>query len=361
MKDPRMKGVTSFQDRHGKVRWRYRSKGRTVALPSPDHPDFATKLAEAREGGKPQTTRIKAGSLDSLINRYYQTADFARLRDSTKATYRGILERFRLKHGHRSVAEMKRKHILKMLDEMSATPSAANNLLKLLKILMRVALDHEMRTDNPALSVKPLPIKSKGFETWPENEIAKFQAFYETGTTERRVFELMLNIGARRSDAVLLGTPHIQNGRLEYHQQKTSEFVSVPILGGLAAEISAMPKNQMLFVETQIGHGKSAKAFGNWFRKKLDAAGIPKQYSAHGLRKACARRLAEAGCSEHEIQSVCGWKTTKEVQRYTAKADRRRGADSAFARLQSTNGEQKLANLSDGLANSSPEALENKG
>lgn len=356
-----LKGVSSYQDRHGRTRWRYRSKGRTVSLPSPDHPDFASRLAEAREGGKPKAGTVKPGSFDSLINRYYQTALFAHLKDSTKQTYRGKLENFRRDYGHLPVAQLERKHIIQILDGMRDTPSAANNLLKLLRILMRVALDQEMRRDDPTALVRPLKINSKGFPDWPENEIAKFQAFYSIGTTERRVFEVMLNIGARRSDAVLLGRQHIVDGRLEYNQQKTGEFVSVPILGGLADELRAMPKNQMLFVETQIGQGKSAKSFGNWFRKKLNAAGIPKQYSAHGLRKSCARRLAEAGCSEKMIQAVCGWKTTKEVQRYTASADRKRGADQAFALRYGTDGKQNLANLSDGLATSSPKVFENKG
>lgn len=360
-RDLGLKGVTSYIDRHGKRRWRYRSKGRTVSLPSPDHPDFAARLKEAREGGKAKTGTVRPGTIDALINRYYQTALFAHLKDSTKETYRRKLENFRRDYGQLLVAQLERKHVIQILDKMRDTPSAANNLLKLLRILMRVALDQDMRRDDPTALVKPLKISSKGFPDWPENEIAKFQAFHPVGTTERRVFEVMLNIGARRSDAVLLGRQHIVDGRLEFHSQKTGEFVSVPILGGLADELRAMPKNQMLFVETQIGQGKSAKSFGNWFRKKLDAAGIPKQYSAHGLRKSCARRLAEAGCSEKMIQAVCGWKTTKEVQRYTAAADRKRGADQAFARRYGTDGEQKLANLSEGLANLSTHHLENKG
>ncbi|WP_022695872.1 tyrosine-type recombinase/integrase [Ponticaulis koreensis] len=356
-----LKGVSSYQDRHGRTRWRYRSKGRTVSLPSPDHPDFASRLAEARAGGKPKTVTVKPGSIDSLINRYYQTAAFDRLRDSTKTTYRGILENFRSEYGRLSVSGLQRKHIIQILDKMRDRPSAANNLLKLLKILMRVALDHEMRNDNPAISIKPFPIKSEGFRTWGESEIAKYRAKYESGTRERRIFELMLNIGARRSDAVALGRQHIRNGRLEYTQQKTSEFVSVPILGELRVEIDAMPKTQMLFVETEYGQQRSAKAFGNWFREKLNNAGIGKEFSAHGLRKACAVRLADAGCTAPQIQAVTGHRTLKEVQRYIDAADRARGADQAFLRLYGTDGEHNLANHQNRFANSDAKPFENKG
>jgi integrase len=43
------------------------------------------------------------------------------------------------------------------------------------------------------------------------------------------------------------------------------------------------------------------------------------------LRKAAARRLAEAGCSTHEIAAITGHASLKEVARYTEAADRKRG------------------------------------
>jgi integrase len=47
-------------------------------------------------------------------------------------------------------------------------------------------------------------------------------------------------------------------------------------------------------------------------------------YGAHGLRKAAARRLAEAGCTEHEIAAITGHASLREVQRYTRAADQTR-------------------------------------
>jgi integrase len=60
----------------------------------------------------------------------------------------------------------------------------------------------------------------------------------------------------------------------------------------------------------------------NWFREQCDAAGL-KHRSAHGLRKACARRLAEAGCTHAETK-VTGHLTDKEEQKKLA--DRAIGA-----------------------------------
>jgi integrase len=71
--------------------------------------------------------------------------------------------------------------------------------------------------------------------------------------------------------------------------------------------------------------------------------------SAHGLRKAAARRLAEAGCTAHQIQSVTGHKTLKEVERYTRAASQKSLAQSAMAMIGGTQPEQKMSNPENGL------------
>src|SRR6202048_5106341 len=96
---------------------------------------------------------------------------------------------------------------------------------------------------------------------------------------------------------------------------------------------------------TEIGKPFTAAGFGNWFREQCDAAGISK--AAHGLRKAGATRLAEHGCTDHEIMAWGGWKTLSEVQRYTRAASRKRLAQQAAAKLETGT---KVANLSNGLA-----------
>src|SRR5512132_3812539 len=52
----------------------------------------------------------------------------------------------------------------------------------------------------------------------------------------------------------------------------------------------------------------------------------------HGLRKACCRRMAEAGCTGPEIMAVSGHKSLTEVERYIRDAEQRRMAERAIAR-----------------------------
>src|SRR5262249_7245527 len=65
-------------------------------------------------------------------------------------------------------------------------------------------------------------------------------------------------------------------------------------------------------------------------------AGLPRGTSAHGLRKAACRRLAEAGCSANLIAAVSGHKSLREVQRYTEAADQARMARSAIETITRT-------------------------
>ena len=62
----------------------------------------------------------------------------------------------------------------------------------------------------------------------------------------------------------------------------------------------------------------------------------------HGLRKAAGRRLAEAGCTPHEIMAVLGHKTLAEAERYTRDADQAALGRCSDNKAGGTEEEQKL-------------------
>src|SRR5215203_2699237 len=74
------------------------------------------------------------------------------LQSSTKATYRGIIERFRAKHGDKAVRNLKPEHVEKIITGRAGTPAAANNLLRILHVLMQHAIKRHYRTDDPTLA-----------------------------------------------------------------------------------------------------------------------------------------------------------------------------------------------------------------
>jgi integrase len=339
MKKPRY--THGFIDRHGKPRFYFRRKGhRRLPLPGlPWSPEFMTAYEAAIKGEAAplitvETNRTRPGTLGALVGSYFASPQFLTLSPSTQATYRGIIERFRNDHGHRRVTHLQRDKLREMLSNRIKTPAAANNWLRMVRMLMRFAIEMGMRNDDPTLGIKTLKIHSDGFKAWEPERVEQYRARYPLGTTSRLALELLLNTAQRRSDVVRMGRQHIRDGILSIRQQKTGALVEIPILSELQEALEAMPADNLTFLTTEYGKPFTAAGFGNWFRQQCNAAGLPIGYSAHGLRKTAATRLADAGCTDHEIMAWGGWETLKEVQRYTKAANRKRLAQSGREKLE---------------------------
>lgn len=338
--------VTEFKDRHGNWHIRYRAKGqRTHYFASrPGTEEFRAELEQCRQDpglSSRRSTRSQSGTFSALISLYYSTPAFTGLAAASKKTYRSTLERFRMEHGSKSVAGLERRHIKAILGAMSATPAAANKLLDKLRILMSLALDEGWRKDDPTVGIRGYSKKSQGFHTWTEEEITRYEAHYAVGTTAHLAFALMLYTGQRRSDMVRMGRQHLSGDRLVLRQHKTGAALSIPVHRDLKRLLERLPADQLTFVVTEHGRPFSAAGFGNKMRDWCDAAGLP-QCSSHGLRKAAARRLAEAGCTNQQIKAITGHTTDAEVSRYTAAASQKLLADQALEALGRPDREQKI-------------------
>jgi integrase len=235
---------------------------------------------------------------------------------------------------------MKIGDVRKVMAEKASTPDAANRLLGMISILMEHAIAAEWRDDNPAFGVKRLKHRSEGFVTWQEAEISAYRDYYPPGTRERLVFELAIGTAQRRGDLVRLGWRHVIKGKIEVKQNKTGAEVSIPLVQELHAALDC-PRDRLTFIAQADGRPLGAASLGNEFRGWLRKAGLPDKLSLHGLRKAAARRLAEAGCSVHEIQSITGHKTLSEIERYCRDAEKKRLAESASGKVVAMFGNEK--------------------
>ncbi len=198
-----------------------------------------------------------------------------------------------------------------------------------LRALMTHCVRDGIRDDDPTHGVRPLPIKTSGYRTWTETDIEAFEAKHPIGSRARLALALLLYTAQRRSDVIRLGRQHVRDGLIHIRQQKTGAPLTIPVHPALAEAIEATPSD-LTFLTTATGKPFSASGFSNWFRTMCNDAGLPKGTSAHGLRKAACRRLAEAGCSANLIAAVSGHASLREVQRYTAAADQARMARTAM-------------------------------
>lgn len=329
--------VSSYRDRHRVLRWRFRRPGYPQSQTREQFgseawwswyaaADAATKL---EVGAK----RTLPGSFSAVVVAYYASSDFKRLGTVTQATYRNILDRFRATAGNLPVAKMEAKHVRAWLDNRADRPAAANTLLKVLRAVMRFALDRGMMKTDPTFGVRPVKNQTDGHHTWTEAEIETYEAKWPLGTRERLAFDLLLYTAQRSGDVRVMGRQHVRDSFVTVKQEKTGTLLEVPIHPRLAASIEAFHSGQLVFIVTKDGQPYSARGFGNWFNDSAIDAGLEKGRTAHGLRKAAARRLAEAGCTPHQIAAVTGHKTLKEVERYTRAAGQKALAGSAMAKV----------------------------
>jgi integrase len=325
--------VQAFKDRHGTLRHYYRRKGfKTTALPgqvgSAEFMD-AYREAEARTRPASPQKAIQPRSISALITKYYQSVDYRDLRESTKRGYRNMLDRFRDKHGDKGAASIEPKHLESIFLAMADTPGATANLRKRLRKVFRLAVRLGWRASNPVDATEFKRKRSGGFKSWTEDDISAYQERWPSGTRERLALALLLYTGQRRSDVVGMGRQHVSEGRISVRQLKTDARLKIRLHPALLEEIEA--HSGMTYLVTHQGAAFTAAGFGNWFREKALEAGVQK--TAHGLRKAAGRRMAEAGCTAKEIAAVLGHTTLSEVERYTRDADQVLLSDSAADKL----------------------------
>jgi integrase len=268
----------------------------------------------------------------ALAVSYYNGAAFRALRASTQYERRGIVDRFCREHGDKRIATLQRHHIVKLIAARAAQPGAANNLRKALRELMKHAVEIGLRSDDPTRDVKRISVNSDGHHSWTEAEITQFEARHPIGSRQRLSFALLLYTGQRRGDVIRMGRQHLREGLLSVRQEKTNAVLEIPVHAALMQAIAAIPREHLTFLTTHRGEPFKPVPFSTWFRKACDAAGLP-HCSAHGLRKAAARRLAEAGCTANEIAAITGHASLREVTRYTRAADQRRLAAAAMAKV----------------------------
>jgi integrase len=345
----KLKYIMRDRDRHGNVRFYVRVPGkpyvRLRGLPGSAEFMAAYKAALAEHGA----TGAKAEkSLDWLCDRYYKSAYFKELDEKTRKNKRVMLDEVcsitfgegkavrRL--GSMPFARMDKASVRKLRDMKAGTPAAANQRLKHLCALFSWGVKNEVAKFNPAIGVEKLAVQKGGWYTWTEADAAKYEHTWPIGTQERLAYALLIYLGVRRSDVILLGSSHesedgshitfpVQKGRLRY-----GKILTLPVLPPLREVINATETGEA-YLLTQGGnpHG-SGDSFGNWFRDAVRAAGIV-EGSPHGLRKIAAVRCAEAGATAFEMMAMFGWDKPDMALTYIRAAEQKKMALAAAKKM----------------------------
>lgn len=343
--------VNGWVNGYGQAQYRLRLPGqKSVALPGlPWSAEFmaahaaalAGRTLPARQAQAIGAARTKPGTLNDAIVRFYAHELFTNLGRAHQMRHRQKLEAFRqeftagnVPRGERRLATLTHDR-LAMIVKRIASAHAQRHLINALRALMRFAKLAQLIQIDPTDGLKGKRRAAGGFKPWDEADIARYRAHHALGTMPRLALELMLNTGARRSDAVRLGRQHIQQGKLTFKPQKTANatgiVVKVQIHPDLQAAIDAMPP-ALTFLINSYGKPFTVAGFGNWFRDQCVAAGVM-DVRAHGLRKAICIRLVAQRMSPHQIAAITGHKDLREIQLYADAFNREIAADQAMDAL----------------------------
>jgi len=319
----------------GKLYLRFRRAGYACNLPGPlgSEAFIAAYQAAMAASKAPAPPPRNDGTLGAVIATYFASMRYADASPARRRTIRRELEWLRAQAGDVALGTIKVEHVERLMAR-KAGPVAANTVRKKLSMLFNfAAAKMGYAGPNPARGADRRKTNGRGYHTWTEAEVARFLERHGPGTTARLALLLALNTGMSRADLAAAGwqlcTP--DRTRIAYRRAKTGVEADLPIMPELAHELARLPRARMLFLTHGApGRPYAAESLGNWFRDRAREADCPG--SLHGLRKAGATRLAEAGATEWEVAAFLAHRDTSEARTYTRAADRAKLADSGLAK-----------------------------
>jgi integrase len=323
---PKIRIKEPFEDREGKITQEF-MKAYFTAL-------------EAMEGKSAVAAKPpREKTFYWLVDQYFRSPEFGRFDPLTQADKRGVLNRYCETAGELPYGALRKEDVERSRDKRSTTPGAADKLVKYLRAMFKWAVDKKHVSANPAVGIAKIN-ESEGWHTWTIEELKQYRDFHPIGTKARLALELMLTIGARRSDACRIGRQHETDsgqwltfvawkGRNKIRTRKT---ISAKIMPELRKALAATPVGETTYLVSDQNRPFTIAGFGNKMREWCDAAGLS-QCSAHGLRKASAVEMAESGVTAPELCAVFGWAKLETAEIYIRAARNRVMVDNAFTRL----------------------------
>ena len=290
-------------------------------------PEFFEAYKCALENlGKPAKNNLEKvpdGSFEWLCKRYLSCGQFqAGLAASTQVTKRRELNRLCKRIGHLPANKIEQQHIRKWMDESSATPAAANQLLKTLKALFRFGVERGHLSKNPTEKIGKLRYRTKSHHTWTREEVAQFCTRHPEGSEARLAVVLFLYTGLRLCDVASLTTDQILEQDSDIVTQKTGAEVRLNIHPTLGAELLRHQLDGSTVLRTAYGKPFSTNGLGNKMKQWCEEAGLP-HCSPHGLRSAGATIAAENHATVPELMAMYGWTNPSMAMKYVAAADKK--------------------------------------
>lgn len=365
---------------HGTLRVSVRRHGKTILLKSkPMSPEFYVEYGVAvgeLSSMAPINVNFRRDTLGWLIDDYMRSGRFMSLAESTRLVRGRVLRQISDEFGDMKFAQINRFDVEKIRAQKLSEqkPHAAEHRRKFLSQVFRHAqvtglIDHdpfvgvEKPSDNPALRAHIHTsgdgTRYSGHWTWTTEQVEQFFDYWPAGSAPHICMSLMYHLGVRISDAQKLGPRNEVGDRLVFTTEKRvgkdrrGVDLNLPISPDLRAAIDAAREADCVslnnYVLNRFGKPFTQKSISHWFSERCKMAGLPVECTAHGVRKALAKILAEHGATSSELKAAFGWTTSKLADLYTDQASKKDLATSGLERLRNVSVSpvaEKLSHLS---------------
>lgn len=351
MEEERRPYLSSFTDRHGTIRWRYRRGKKTISLKGvPGDPTFEEAYHAALEGREPKAAEIvkmpgsalpgsfRAAWTKVKISPEWLALDPASVSKNTHLAEifleLSVLEGEPELWGDMPVRDMKRRHVKEILGRFSATPHKAKHLLVALRKMIRASLDEEWIEVDPTWKLSYRP-EYKGWRAWTDGEREKFEARWPIGSTPRTAYALALWLGNRRSDVARLRWEwfDFRKGTVTLITKKGDKALVLPITPMLREAVDNLPRSGETVLVTAYGKPFSEKSITGRMADWTHSAGLPGGCTMHGLRKSLGKMLAEAGATTRQLMETLGHDDIEHAELYSRAAEQERLARDAMAKV----------------------------
>lgn len=341
--------LSSYSDRHGKRRWRFRRQGITISLPGePGEPRFEAAWNDAIEGrarcavvvrhpnqAEPRTLKAAWRMVASRDN-----LDWSQLKAPSKARYIESAERLLElpigdtadKWGSARIEDLRRRHVKALLAQVSSTPHEGRMMLIVLRKMLEVALDEEWIAADPTYRLSYNP-PTKGWRAWTDAEREKFEAHWPLGSTPRMTYALALYTTQRRADIARYPWSMFESDDIDLVQGKTGIALRLPVVPALRQALDAYPRRHKIILVNAAGVPFSLGGLTMRMQAWTEEAGLAPGATIHGLRKTAGKLMAEAQATTREMMDVLGHTTMEQAELYSREAEQARLAKSGLRKL----------------------------
>ncbi len=361
--------LSSFKDRHGNERWRFRRNGKTISLlGEPGDPKFEEAYQNALNGrvqAKAKVVKHPHAALPctlgaawrlviaSAVWKAYDPA--TRDKNSSLASMfleSRVIETDPFQWKDVPVRDVRRRHLKDIISKYSETPHKAKHLLTTIRKMIDAAMDQEWIDVDPSYKLKWRP-EYVGWKAWTADAMQKYERRWPIGTTPRLAYAIALWLGNRREDVAslrwdqrLTKTVHMdgearQVDGFQIVQCKGDKELFLPITPMLADILDATERRGPTVLVTAYGEPFSPKSITGRMADWTKSAGIEPGFTLHGLRKTLGKMLAEGGASTRQIMDTLGHDDIEHAELYSREAEQARLATDGMDRVIRLNNRQK--------------------